>query len=85
MQALPYEDVAAQFYQAAIRNAEENDLTGSSWYQKTLEAIENLKIFRPDLFPEEVIMDTTPVQTDSTLVSDSTQVPLDSTETTDNP
>ncbi|MBN1150924.1 tetratricopeptide repeat protein [candidate division WOR-3 bacterium] len=53
-QALPYEDASAQFYNAAKVTAEGNGLIDNVWYRQTLEALENLKNFRPDLFPEEL-------------------------------
>jgi len=77
--AMPYEEYAVQYYLAAENLAIENSLTGSQWYNKNNQAINNLKIFRPDLFPEEeieyyeTIEDSLSVDSDSIIV-DSTVV-----------
>lgn len=56
-QALPYEDAAVQFYLASKQTAESNALIDNRWYRDVLKAIENLKRFRPDLFPDSEIYD----------------------------
>jgi len=88
MQALPYEDVAAQFYKAAKETAENNNYTDNEWFRKNLQAVENLKVFRPDLFPEdiiyeEVLEDSTNVDTLNTVDTLDTMDSLNTVDTLD--
>lgn len=64
-QALPYEDAAVQFYLASMQTAESNGLTDNRWYRDAQEAVENLKKFRPDLFPDEQNYDSIEEETTS--------------------